>query len=151
MEAVGLLASLGVYLTFDELVRDAQEERGSGEPFLYGLHRVENIYVQLLVSDRWQIRNRGAVRFKAFPDVSYLQSLADRVTKRALRMFFADPAKPNRIIFERFPRQDDALPRFLEIDQLLRSASCVGDLEHAQGTDIWPVIESAIGLRRYRT
>lgn len=138
------LACLNIHPTLAELIGDAQKEQRRGEPFLYGLQRVENMYIELFVSDRWTVNDAFPTTGQTFAPVSPFRKTASQITSHVVYTTFVDPAQPRRYIFERYTRDDDALLHFLQFDSLLRAAQNIGDLDRARGTHMWPTVERVL-------
>ena len=149
-ESLRLLAALGIHPSLDELTNDALGEQGTDEPFAYGVQRVENMYVEVFVDDHWSLPEDTTRPGCAFEKVHPVHVISVGIAVRAKRILFADPAKPNRIVFDRFPRPHDGLEQFVELNRVLRAASSIDDLAEARDTAMWKVVESVLQQRSFR-
>ena len=139
-----LLAMLQIRPSEAQTVQDARDETLADEPFASGLQRLENIYVDIYVDDHWSQQSRIAGRRRCFAPHSRLQVVSKTIIDRAVRVLFADPARPNRIIFDRYPRQPDALEQFVQLNRALRFAKSVDDLERLRESETWPIVAAAL-------
>lgn len=148
---VRLFEHLRIRATVDVVVADAERRLEPGEPWVSGLQRCENLVVQRYIKRTWSLpRYDGLGRSIPFAAQAVTHQIATSVIHRSYRTMFADPAKPNRIIFDRFPRCDDALARFVMLDLALRRAVLIDDLAMFDGTVEWPLFEAVLARRSYQ-
>lgn len=139
-DTLRLLAELGVHPTLDQLIDDALDEQLNDEPFVAGLQRVENIYLSAVVGDHWNVPRERGRRMQVFHSASPVRFVAANIMSRACRVLLADPAKPNRIIFDHYPRPANGLKQFVELHQLVSNARSVVDFYKARNTELWPIV-----------
>lgn len=117
----------------------------SENPKIDAIFRVENRIITLYVEHKVKQveKKREESKNSAFSQLTLVDQISDCCYKRALKVLFADPSKPNRIIFDRYDRKADALAIFVELDNYMKGTWGY-DLANAQEAKCWPIIEACL-------
>jgi len=134
---------------------DPPFERVDGEPTsqLDLVHMVENQMAKDYSDIRVEMieKKREESAKSKFSQLTMTDRIADCCYKRAIRVLFADPGKPNRIIFDRFERKDDGLEVFVELDKFMKGASGF-DISNPDSQEFraWPIIQACLEQLGFR-
>ena len=115
-------------------------------PELDQVMRIENRLVKRYVDYRVDAieKKREASKDSKFAQLTMSDRIADCCYQRAIRMLFALPEKPNRIIFDRFEREPQGLATFVELDKYMKGVAGYDDLSAAIDSPAWPIIKACL-------
>jgi|GEM_PF-5872599 len=145
---MGLVEKAGEFPTLCQQALEAEPiERADGETDteLDKVLRVENQIATEYKDGCVELieKKRAQSARSAFSQLTLLDKIADCCYQRGIRVLFADPGKPNRIIFERFERKDDGLEVYAELDKYMKNMPGY-DISQAQETRSWPIISACL-------
>ncbi len=121
-------------------------------PELDCVMRVENKIIGMYVDKRVELieAKREKAKGSTFATVTQHDNIAECCYKRSIRVLFAAPEKPNRIIFDRYERKPDAVDIFVELDKFMRGAPGFEDLSRAVEYRCWPIIKACLDSLGFR-
>lgn len=121
-------------------------------PELDQVMRVENRIIKRYVDYQVDLieKKREASKGSKFAQLTMSDRIADCCYQRAIRMLFALPEKPNRIIFDRYKREPEAMATFVELDKYMKGVAGYDDLSAAVDSPAWPIIKACLDHLGFR-